>query len=198
MDPEVFGAFVQQRRKVLGMNQAQLAEKLNVTAKAVSRWERGVGFPDIKLLQPLADALEITIVELMQSKRIETDILKAEAADLVSSTVDALLLQEKLYRHRELLLFSATVFMMMSGCFLLFSITVAWEGDIWFKLIAFLLVHLAVQWSNRSLKERLSALVGEQTLNGAGKWKFYSLCAGLLISAVGILLCIKLWQPELT
>ena len=69
MDTQIFGAFVQQRRKELGMNQAQLAEKLHVTAKAVSRWERGVGFPDIKLLQPLADALEITIVELMQSKR---------------------------------------------------------------------------------------------------------------------------------
>ena len=42
MDTQIFGAFVQQRRKELGMNQAQLAEKLHVTAKAVSRWERGV------------------------------------------------------------------------------------------------------------------------------------------------------------
>ena len=59
MDAEKFGSFVQQRRKELGMTQNDLAEKLYVTSKAVSRWERGIGFPDIKLLQPLADALEI-------------------------------------------------------------------------------------------------------------------------------------------
>ena len=68
MDPEVFGAFIQTRRKELGLNQTQLAEKLHVTAKAVSRWERGVGFPSIELLQPLSEALEISIAELMQSK----------------------------------------------------------------------------------------------------------------------------------
>ena len=65
MDPKVFGSFIQTRRKALGMNQNQLAEKLHVTAKAVSRWERGVGFPSIELLQPLSDALGITIAELM-------------------------------------------------------------------------------------------------------------------------------------
>ena len=65
MDAEKFAAFLQARRKELGMTQAQLAEKLYVTAKAVSRWERGLGYPDIKLLQPLADALEISLVELM-------------------------------------------------------------------------------------------------------------------------------------
>lgn len=59
MDPKVFGMFVQTRRKDLGMNQNQLAEKLHVTAKAVSRWERGVGFPSIELLQQ-KDVLEIS------------------------------------------------------------------------------------------------------------------------------------------
>lgn len=106
MDAQVFGAFVQQRRKELGMNQAQLAEKLHVTAKAVSRWERGVGFPDIKLLQPLADALEITIVELMQSKRIEEDIPKETAAALVSETVNTIQKQEELSRKRKWILYT--------------------------------------------------------------------------------------------
>ena len=57
MDAKVFGKFIMERRKQLGMTQAELAEKINVTDKAVSRWERGLGFPDINTLEPLADAL---------------------------------------------------------------------------------------------------------------------------------------------
>ena len=106
MDPKEFGSFIQSRRKALGLNQNQLAEKLHVTAKAVSRWERGVGFPDIKLLQPLADALEITIAELMQSKLLEKEIPKEEAAQLVSQTVETIRQQEALTWKRKLILYS--------------------------------------------------------------------------------------------
>lgn len=105
MDPKEFGAFIQERRKHLGMNQARLAERLHVTAKAVSRWERGVGFPDIKLLQPLADALEITIAELMQSKLLEKDLPKEEAAMLVAQTVETVRQQEALTWKRKLMLY---------------------------------------------------------------------------------------------
>lgn len=106
MDAEVFGAFIQQRRKELSLSQSELAEKLHVTAKAVSRWERGVGFPDIKLLQPLAEALDITIVELMQSKLIEEDLPKETAAELVSETVHTIQKQGELSRKRKLILYA--------------------------------------------------------------------------------------------
>lgn len=105
MEPQEFGAFIQVRRKELGLSQTQLAEKLHVTAKAVSRWERGVGFPDIKLLQPLADALEITLIELMQSRRIEEDIPKETAAQMVSETVDTIQKQGQLSLKRKLMLY---------------------------------------------------------------------------------------------
>ncbi len=68
MDAKVFGKFIMERRKQLGMTQAELAEKINVTDKAVSRWERGLGFPDINTLEPLADAFGIEVVELMRSE----------------------------------------------------------------------------------------------------------------------------------
>lgn len=106
MDPKVFGSFIQTRRKALGMNQNQLAEKLNVTAKAVSRWERGVGFPSIELLQPLSDALGITIAELMQSKLLEKDLPKEEAAQLVSQTVETIRQQETMNWKKKLSLYS--------------------------------------------------------------------------------------------
>jgi len=105
MDAEKFGSFVQARRKELGMTQAELAEKLYVTPKAVSRWERGVGFPDIKLLQPLSDALQITIVELMHTERIEKEMSKEDASSLVTETVDQIQQRRQLTWKRKLLLY---------------------------------------------------------------------------------------------
>lgn len=71
MDPEKFGAFVALCRKEKNMTQLELAQELKVMDKAVSRWERGKGFPDISLLVPLAEALDITVLELMNSERRE-------------------------------------------------------------------------------------------------------------------------------
>lgn len=57
------------RRKEKGMTQKQLGSKLGVTDKVVSKWERGNGQPDINFLEPLAEALEVTISELLKGKR---------------------------------------------------------------------------------------------------------------------------------
>lgn len=89
MDAERFGAFIQERRKELGLTQAELAEQLQVTDKAISRWERGVGFPGIDLLEPLAQALDITLIELMQSQRDSKDMLSAQSVcSIVSDTLE--------------------------------------------------------------------------------------------------------------
>lgn len=69
MDTQKFGAFIAQCRKEKSMTQSELAAKIMVTDKAVSRWERGKGFPDINLLLPLAEALEVSVLELMHSER---------------------------------------------------------------------------------------------------------------------------------
>ena len=51
MDAKQLGPFISERRKELGMTQTHLAKKLHVTDKAVSRWERGVGLPDINSIE---------------------------------------------------------------------------------------------------------------------------------------------------
>lgn len=81
MDAKVFGQFLAEVRKANNITQVELAKKLNVTDKAVSRWERGLGFPDINTLEPLADALGVSVLELMQSKR--TDDAKLISAEKV-------------------------------------------------------------------------------------------------------------------
>ena len=69
MNAKSFGAFLAQTRRERGLTQSALAEQLHVTDKAVSRWERGLGFPDIGTLEPLAQALGLTLEELMQAGR---------------------------------------------------------------------------------------------------------------------------------
>ena len=68
MDANKFGCFVAERRKELHMTQKDLAAKIQVTDKAVSKWERGLGFPDINTIEDLADALNVSITELMRSE----------------------------------------------------------------------------------------------------------------------------------
>ena len=80
MDNERFGAFIAQLRKEQGLTQRELADRLNVTDKAVSKWETAKGFPDVKLLEPLAQALGVSLVELMQGKRQEADTLTVAEA----------------------------------------------------------------------------------------------------------------------
>lgn len=88
MDPQTFGAFVAETRKALGLTQADLAGRLQVTAKAVSRWERGKGFPDINTIQPLAEALGVSVLELMESHRgIQRDAPDQEAARVMKATL---------------------------------------------------------------------------------------------------------------
>lgn len=69
MDAKTFGAFIASCRRERDMTQADLAVKLNVTDKAVSRWERGIGFPDISTISPLASALEMSVLEIMKSEK---------------------------------------------------------------------------------------------------------------------------------
>ena len=92
MDAKVFGKFIMERRKQLGMTQAELAEKINVTDKAVSRWERGLGFLDINTVEPLADALGIEVVELMRSEinteRRETAVDRKNVVEIMKSTAE--------------------------------------------------------------------------------------------------------------
>ena len=69
LTPKELGAFIKEMRRKKGWTQKQLAEKLMVTDKAVSRWERGLGFPDIQFLEPLSKALEVSMQELISAKK---------------------------------------------------------------------------------------------------------------------------------
>ena len=70
MNTYVTGNTIRQLREARGMTQAELAEQLGVSSKTVSKWETAKGLPDITLLQPLAQALGISVIELMNGEHI--------------------------------------------------------------------------------------------------------------------------------
>lgn len=85
MDAKAFGSFLAALRKEKQMTQKQLAEQLHVTDKAVSKWERGAGLPDLSNMETLAEVLGITLAELIQCKRQEEPMVGREELDQVAS-----------------------------------------------------------------------------------------------------------------
>ena len=109
MNSKDLGLFIAEQRKALGLTQLELAEKLYVTDKAVSRWERGVGLPDINLLEPLAVALQLTVSELILCKK-ET----IEPTEAVKEMINYV--EQKKAEHRK------NAFICLAACFLIFFI----------------------------------------------------------------------------
>ena len=70
LDKEQFGVFLSTRRREKGYTQKDLANRLFVSDKAVSKWERGQSLPDISLLVPLAECLDVTVTELLEGQRL--------------------------------------------------------------------------------------------------------------------------------
>ena len=94
MDLVKIGKFIAERRKAAGFTQAQLAEKLNITDRAVSKWETGRAMPDTSIMLELCDVLKITVNDLLcgevitmenYNKKLEDNLLEMakekEAAD---------------------------------------------------------------------------------------------------------------------
>lgn len=92
MDQEKIGAFIAQCRKEKSLTQIQLAELLDITNQAVSKWENGRGMPDVSLLQPLCDALGISLNELFSGEHISAEEYKGKAEENIS----------KLYKEKQI------------------------------------------------------------------------------------------------
>lgn len=71
MDNQKTGALIAARRAELGLTQKQLADRLYISDRTISKWERGSGFPDVSLLEPLADTLGLSVLEVLHGARME-------------------------------------------------------------------------------------------------------------------------------
>lgn len=89
IDKQAFGAFVASLRKEQGYTQKELSAKLYISDKAISKWETGVSIPDVSLLIPLSEALDVSVTELLQCRRLpqNTAMDTSQVEDLVKTAI---------------------------------------------------------------------------------------------------------------
>ncbi|MBQ8341786.1 MAG: helix-turn-helix transcriptional regulator [Clostridia bacterium] len=88
MDQIKIGKFIAERRRALGLTQRELAERLSVSDKTVSKWECGNGLPDVSLMLPLCALLSINVNELLTGEMLDETSYKARAEENMIRLID--------------------------------------------------------------------------------------------------------------
>jgi transcriptional regulator with XRE-family HTH domain len=88
MDSQKIGQYIAQRRKELGMTQGQVASKLNISDGVVSKWERGINFPDIAIVEQLSIVLDISVIELLKGEKNQDNAVDPEIKEAVLETLN--------------------------------------------------------------------------------------------------------------
>lgn len=176
MDNIKFGKFIRESRQGKGLTQKQLAEKLHVSDKTVSKWENGAGFPDIKILEPLAECLGVSLIELMQSERVaEPEIDREEAEQIVARTIS----QSKQAEEWQRRMWKVKVLLGACICGILYLACVG-------------LRYLAGQTSGAVLESALGSRGGFWYENPV----FFYVWAGILVILCGAGAVYLLWKNE--
>ena len=119
MDNKKFGVFIAALRKEKGWTQNDLAMRLSVTDKAVSKWERGLGFPDIKVIEPLAETLGVSVLEIMRSEKSEeSDVSMENATEAIGNVIDVVEYQRKVER-RNIIIISGIITVLIMAVFIM-------------------------------------------------------------------------------
>lgn len=190
MDNERFGSFLARLRREQGLTQKELADRLNVTDKAVSKWETGKGFPDVKLLEPLAQALGVSLVELMQGKRQEADTLTVAEADAAVS--QALGQSDRAVTRRYLRLFRW--FLAGGGGLSLLWLFTTFFSSVWAELVKGIYLSPAATSIIGGADGPTAILTATATLNPLET--FFALGVPLLLLTVFVVLAVKVWRLE--
>ncbi len=88
MDQIKIGLFIKSERRRKGLTQRALADMLGVSDKAVSKWETGSGLPDVSLMMPLCEILEISVNELLSAEHLDQDQYRKRAEENIMSMIE--------------------------------------------------------------------------------------------------------------
>lgn len=183
MDAKQFGEFLQFRRKERNLTQSELAEKIHVTDKAISRWERGVGFPDIKLLEPLAEALELSLTELLKCEVMEKPLPEAAEAE----TAQIMEEQRTISRKQKLVLRLGQA-VILCAAFVLVHISHQSGLSFGLQYAAYAIALLGTFFANLALK----FIVEKMYLNRHpwGQWENVHTWIAWILQTVGLLITV--------
>ncbi|MCH5189325.1 MAG: helix-turn-helix transcriptional regulator [Oscillospiraceae bacterium] len=118
MDQIKIGMFIASLRKEKGLTQAALAEKLNITDRAVSKWERGISLPDSSTMLPLCEILGINVNELLTGERIDMENYNKKAEEIILEMT-----RMKEQRDKELLSLEIFIGVLVTVIFLVCILT---------------------------------------------------------------------------
>ncbi len=139
MNNEKTGALIAQIRKENGLTQKQLADKIGVSNATISKWETAKGFPDISLLAPLADALNISVSEILAGEKLEST---EKSDDLLSDLVDISLIE----RNRKTRIHNWIVAITVAILYIVISlITQKWEYT-WIIWVAYCFYRISTEY----------------------------------------------------
>ena len=107
MDLEKVGNFIRDKRKAKNLTQLELAEKIFVSEKTISKWETGKGFPDTSLIVPLCEILEISANELLSAEEIKDEKIYKEKAEknLIELKAEQVKINKTLLRAEYFIIF---------------------------------------------------------------------------------------------
>lgn len=130
MDQILIGKFIAEERKRKGYTQKQLSEKLGISDKTVSKWERGNGFPEVSLLLPLCNELDITVNELLSGERVsEEDYRKKAEENMVN------LVKEAQESKKKIILSAMVAILVIVAATPLFVLSGAIEMNTWLRIV---------------------------------------------------------------
>ena len=130
MDQVKIGQFIKSCRKEKALTQRQVAEKLNISEKTISKWETGNGLPEVGLMLPLCELLEISVNELLSGERLDERKYFEKAEQNIMS-----LIQEKAEAKKKLIIAFITGFAMLASGLTIILLAVLLEMPTWLKIV---------------------------------------------------------------
>ena len=118
MDQVKIGKFISECRKAQGLTQAQLAEKLNITDRAVSKWERGLSLPDSAIMMELCNLLDITVNDLLSGEKVSMEEKNKQNEQLVLDMAKELERKNKIIWKTMWILMIVSITALFAGLFI--------------------------------------------------------------------------------
>lgn len=130
MDQIKIGKFIAEERKAKKYTQRELADKLSISDKTISKWETGNGFPEVSLLLPLCNELEITVNELLSGERLQAMDYKKKAEENMVNLV-----KEAQESKKKIIMSAMVGVLVIVAAVPLFVIAGMFEMQVWTRVL---------------------------------------------------------------